>query len=78
MIISTNLLSQDALDGLIEAFINREGTDYGIDEIPLNRKVAELKSQVEQGHVLIVFDPVTETPNLMTKEQYQQWVTENE
>ncbi len=77
MIISKDLLSQDALLGLIESFINREGTDYGADEIPLDRKVATLKAQVEEGRVVIVFDPVTETPSLMTKEQYRQWSLEN-
>ena len=73
MIISKHLLSQDAFDGLIESFISREGTDYGADEISLDRKVAQLKSQVEQGTVLIVFDTETQTPNLMTKEQYRLW-----
>ena len=35
MIIPHRRLSPDALRGVIEAFIIREGTDYGLHEVPL-------------------------------------------
>ena len=34
MIIPHHLLSPDALRGVIEAFVTREGTDYGAQEVP--------------------------------------------
>jgi uncharacterized protein YheU (UPF0270 family) len=38
MIIPHRRLSPDALRGVIEAFITREGTDYGLHEVPLADK----------------------------------------
>ena len=40
MIIPHRRLSPAALRGVIEAFITREGTDYGLHEVPLATKVA--------------------------------------
>jgi hypothetical protein len=34
MIIPHRMLSPDALRGVIEAFVTREGTDYGAQEVP--------------------------------------------
>ncbi len=73
MLIPAERLSGDALAGLIEEFITREGTDYGALEVCLETKVQQVKQQLEQGDIVIVFDAATETVNLMTKIQYQQW-----
>ena len=40
MRIPHGLLSTDALHGVIEAFITREGTDYGMQDVPLATKVS--------------------------------------
>jgi len=64
-------LSADALDGLIEAYISRDGTDYGTVELSLETKKQNLRSQVEQGAVVIVFDEMTESCNLLSK---QEWI----
>ena len=63
-------LSQEALVGLIEEFINREGTDYGEYEYSLEDKVAQLKSALSSGQAVIVFDPVIESCTLLTREDY--------
>lgn len=55
------LLSQDALTGVLEAFVLREGTDYGEVELGFGDKVARLRAAVEGGEARIVFDPVTES-----------------
>lgn len=60
-------LSSDALQGLIEEFINREGTDYGEVESVLNDKVNQLMQSLRQGRAVIVFDPVIESCTLMAK-----------
>ena len=39
MIISHCLLSPEALRGVIEAFVTREGTDYGLQDVALATKV---------------------------------------
>jgi len=61
-------LSQDALQGLIEEFIAREGTDYGEYEYGLNDKVEQLRLALQQGKAVIVFDPVLESCTILSKE----------
>lgn len=67
MIIPYEQISSDALTGLIEEFITREGTDYGWDEVPLNVKVEQVRRQLKTRDIVIVFDPATESVSLLTK-----------
>lgn len=62
-------LSEVALKGLIEEFILREGTDYGNYEYSLEQKFEQILKLIKNGKVLIVFDPVTESPSLIRKEE---------
>jgi uncharacterized protein len=57
----------DTLDGLIEMYILREGTDYGENEVPLARKKNQIREQLERGEVQIVFDLTTETCSIVPK-----------
>lgn len=61
-------LSDQALLGLIEEFITREGTDYGFEEVSLETKVAQVQRLLKSGEVVIVFDEATESCNIMPKE----------
>lgn len=67
MIIPHEQLSDSALRGLMEEFITREGTDYGWEETSLERKVEQVRRQIERGEVVIVFDPATESVTLLTQ-----------
>ncbi len=58
-------LSEDALARLIEEFVTRSGTDYGAEEATLARRIAEVRRQLERGEAVIVFDPDTETANIV-------------
>ena len=58
-------LSEAALRGLIESFVMREGTDYGEVERSHERKVADVRRQLERGEARIEFDPKTESVNLV-------------
>jgi len=49
-------LSPEALQGLIEEFVTREGTDYGEREIPVPLKVEQLRHQLDLGTSLILYD----------------------
>lgn len=60
-------LSPEALHGLIEAFIMREGTDYGEVEWSLADKVEQVREQLQQRDVVIVFDPFTETCTIVPR-----------
>jgi uncharacterized protein YheU (UPF0270 family) len=59
------LLSPDALRGLVESFVLREGTDYGAREFTHEQKVAQVIAQLESGEARIVFDPETESVTLL-------------
>ena len=71
MVIPVSQLQEETLNNILEEFITREGTDYGDYEISLQQKVARLKRQIVQGDVVIVFDSVLESVNLMTKKDYE-------
>lgn len=61
MEIPLDRLSPEALRGLVEAFVLREGTDYGLEEIPLAVKVAQVIAQLREGRARILFDPESES-----------------
>ena len=67
MIIPYKQISPDALQGLIEEFITREGTDYGEMEISLAQKVSQVERQLARGDIVIVFDSATESVSILTK-----------
>jgi uncharacterized protein YheU (UPF0270 family) len=61
MIIPHRLLSPEALHGVIEAFITREGTAYGLHEVLLVTKVAQVRHQLDAGTAVIVYDEATDS-----------------
>ena len=61
-------LSEDALDGLVEEFVTRDGTDYGFEERSLGEKKSAVMTQIRSGAAVIVFDSDTETCNIVLKE----------
>jgi len=58
-------LSLEALHGVIEEFVTRDGTDYGEVEIPLEIKINQVLNQLKSGKAVIVFDPESETCNIL-------------
>jgi len=70
MIVPINALSEDALNGVIESFILREGTDYGEIEMSLNEKIAQIKQQLMLGTLILVFSELHQTVNIMPKDQF--------
>lgn len=69
LVIAPEQLSADALAGVIEEFITREGTDYGEFEFSLAEKVEQVRAQLRAAAVQIVFDTRSETCTLMTREE---------
>jgi uncharacterized protein len=61
MIIPHQMLSPDALHGVIEAFVTREGTDYGLQDVSLATKVLQVRQQLDAGTAVIVYDQDTES-----------------
>lgn len=58
-------LGASALDGLIEEYVTREGTEYGARDYTLEEKKAEVLRAMKAGEVLIVFDTDSEACTLV-------------
>ena len=57
-------LSEEALNGIIEAFVLREGTDYGVKEVSLGQKCAAVLQQLECAEAEIWFDPTSQSTDI--------------
>ena len=60
-------LSEEALNGLIEEFILREGTDYGHSEATLEDKKNRVLKQLNSKMVQIVYSSSTGNTTLLRK-----------
>lgn len=69
LIVPAERLSKEALDGLIEEFILREGTDYGHNDHTLEQKKSKVYTQLAAGHVIVVYSSLTENTSLLAKNQ---------
>jgi uncharacterized protein YheU (UPF0270 family) len=58
-------LAADVLRSLVESFIHREGTDYGLRESTLEQKVADVMRQLENGEAVITFDAEDESVTIV-------------
>lgn len=57
-------LSPDTLDGLIEEFVTRNGTD--LTEAP--RSIEQVRKLLDQGKAIITFDEDEENCNILLRE----------
>jgi len=67
IIIQHDNLTEEALHGLIEEFVTREGTDTGYTDGSLEENIEMVKRQLKHGDVLIVYDGDTQTANIVPK-----------
>ncbi|QCR34795.1 YheU family protein [Nissabacter sp. SGAir0207] len=71
MIIPWKELDSDTLSNLIEAFVLREGTDYGEHERTLEQKVEDVRRQLKSGEVVLVWSELHESVNIMPRNQFR-------
>ena len=57
-------LSAQALRGVVEAYVLREGTDYGYRAFTLEQKCEAVARQLASGDAEIWFDPRTGTTDI--------------
>jgi uncharacterized protein len=62
-------LSPEALRAVVESFVLREGTEYGEREFSLPEKVAQVLCQLERDEARIVFDPETQSVNIVLSDR---------
>jgi uncharacterized protein YheU (UPF0270 family) len=68
MIIPYDKLSPEVLEGLIEEFVTRDGTDTGYAKKSLEQDVMKVKRQLKRGDAVIVYDQSTQTSNIVAKD----------
>ena len=61
-------LSAEALRGLAESVVLREGTDYGERERSFESKVEELLGRLRRGEARILFDFESQTVDIVASE----------
>ena len=69
MIIPYQEISTGALQSLLESFVTRQGADQFDTTYSLEDKVVQVRKMLEQGEVVILWDPMMESCNLVTREE---------
>ena len=57
-------LSSEALRGVVQAFVLREGTDYGHRDYSLEEKCRAVERQLKNGRAEIWFDPGSQSTEI--------------
>tara|TARA_B110000495_G_C22506983_1_gene310542 strand:- start:241 stop:459 length:219 start_codon:yes stop_codon:yes gene_type:complete len=70
MIVPWQNINADTLNHLLEEFASRDGTDYGAQETSLADKVAQLKIQLQQKQIVVVYSELHESVNIVPAEQF--------
>lgn len=71
MIIPWQQLSPEALKGLIEEFVTRDGTDYGEQEVSLQRRIEQVMAKLRSGEVVLLFSESTAECSIVSKERIE-------
>ncbi len=62
-------LPAELLQAVIEAFVLREGTEYGAREFSLEEKCAAVRRALHRGEVTLCFDPDSETTTMLPTDE---------
>ena len=65
-------MSPRTLQGMIEEFVTRDGTDYGEQETELAKKVAQVKAQLQKGQAGMFFYADDKSSEILPTEQVPQ------
>lgn len=68
-------LASDTLNALVEEFVTRDGTDYGEQEVALERKVLQVINGIKRKEYVIVFDAEQESVQIVTRQQWLQFMS---
>jgi len=60
-------LQPATLRAVVEEFITRAATDYGATERTLEEKIADVMRQLHGGEAAVIFDPETNTVNIVPR-----------
>lgn len=71
VLIDMEALSEEALQGIVESFIERDGTDYGVHEVAFGTKFEQVLKKIKSKEFLITFDPDSESVTILTQDQWK-------
>ena len=69
LLIPWQSLSEEALCGVLEEYITRDGTDYGASELSLETRLQRARQQLKNGDVQLVFNSIEQSCQVITREQ---------
>lgn len=69
--VPTSRLEERTLLALLEDFASRDGTDYGIRELPLDEKVGRLIEQLKASKIVLLYDSDSEQWDLVKRDSAQ-------
>ena len=58
---------------LLEEYVSRDGTDYGLVEVTIDEKTKILREQLERGELSILFDEETQEFDIVMREQMEKF-----
>ena len=64
-------LSERALQGIIEQYITRDGPDSGHVDMDFNAKAAHVKSLLDSGKAVILYDGDTQSCNILSQDEWR-------
>ncbi len=68
VVVPLEKIPSEPLLQLLEEFVTRDGTDYGVTEVTTDEKVRQVTRQLQQRKAFVVFDEATESLNIVTAE----------
>lgn len=60
-------LAAETLKRVVEEFVTREGTDYGLSSADLQTKVEQVLRQLKKGDALLCFDAESESCQIVPR-----------
>ena len=55
------------LRAVVESFVLREGTDYGVQDVSFERKIADVMRQLERREAVILYDPGSDSVDIVMR-----------
>lgn len=63
-------LSEEGLQGLLEEFVSRDGTDSGYTKLSLQQRVDQVRRQLDRGEALVVYNPAAQSANIISRRDF--------
>lgn len=71
MRIPVDALDPDTLRNIAEAFVLREGTDYGDEEVSFENKVQQVLASLKSGDAVLVYSELHESVDIRPSDNWQ-------